>query len=236
VDARYQKRRYDIRKVFSQAVKRDAPDDVFTSPSGLFRLSVSIYDRGPGLWAYSRGLVTRVSDGKLLADVKRNHVHFWHSWVDHPNGNEYLLCGEDYQGYTAINLTRDVYHVFFPEAGYSGGGFCWGAVYQSPNRLVLAVDGCYWGAPYEAVFFDFREPDNLPYSEIARVEDIATCEGWLDDETFALSREVTRRRSDGADYGSLSADEQDKLDANDGLVEYREERLEFRLPSRGSAP
>jgi hypothetical protein len=235
VDARYRKRRRNIRKVFSRAIKRDAPDNVFTSPSGRFQMSVSVYDTGPHTWAYSRGLVTRVSDHKLLADVERNYGHFWHTWVAHPNGNEYLLCGEDYQGYTAINLTDETCHVFFPEAGYSGGGFCWAAVYPSPNRLVLAVEGCYWGSPYDAVFFNFREPDGLPYAEIARIEDLATSEGWLDDKTFALSREVTRRRSDGADYESLSVDEQKDLDANDSLIEYREERLEFQLPPLGPA-
>ena len=27
--------------------------------------------------------------------MKRNIGHFWHTWVEHPNGNEYLLFGEE---------------------------------------------------------------------------------------------------------------------------------------------
>jgi hypothetical protein len=74
--------------------------------------------------------------------VKRNFGHFWHSWIEHADGNEYLLCGEDYQGYSVINLTAGRCTAYFPEEGYKGRGFCWTAAFPSPDRRVLAVDGC----------------------------------------------------------------------------------------------
>jgi hypothetical protein len=78
------------------------------SPSGRYRLDVDEYRVGPQRGYYSRGIVRRVAGDSVLADVKRNY-DFWHAWVPrHPSGDEYLLCGEDYQGYTVINLDRGV--------------------------------------------------------------------------------------------------------------------------------
>jgi len=216
--------------MFSMATESSDPESIHLSPTGRFQLSISFYDTEKYAVWYSRGLAIRVSDGKVLSDVKRNYDHFWHAWVVHPNGSEYLLCGEDYQGYSAINLTDSVCQVFFPEDGYEGNGFCWTAAYPSPNGQVLAVDGCYWGGPYELVFFDFREPDSLPYCELARIDNLSNCEGWLDEHTFALTRHVALRKSDSKPYDTLSDEEKRPLNFDNSLIENREERILFTLP------
>lgn len=66
----------------------------------------------------------------------------------------------------------------------------------------------FWACPYEIVFYDFREPDNLPYKELGRVSDITDSEGWIDNETFAISREIEIRKSDEVPYEQLSEEEQ----------------------------
>ena len=175
-------------------------------------------------------MVRRAADGKIIADVKRNFGHFWHTWVEHPNGNEYMLCGEDYQGYSLVNLTREICRVYFPEEGYLGFGFCWTAAHPSPDKMVLAVVGCVWAGPYEVIFYDFRTPDQLPYTELGRVSHLAGCEGWLDNENFALTQEVEFRKSDGAPYEGLSEEERDVLDEDRSLVDYREERIQVKRP------
>src|SRR2546430_1618277 len=119
MDARYAEIRKSTEDVFSRYSVIEGSEEEFASPSGLYKLQVLIY--GPGKepsWHFSRGMVTRRSDGCVIADVKRNIGHFWHIWVEHPNGNEYLLCGEDYQGYSVINLSRELYQAYFPEEGY----------------------------------------------------------------------------------------------------------------------
>ena len=155
-----------------------------------------------------------------VADIKRNYPHFWHAWADHANGCEYLLCGEDYQGQTVVNLTEGKSFSFFPEAGFNGKGFCWTAAYPAPDTSLLAVDGCIWGGPYDIVFFDFSKPDDLPYRELFRVDSLDDCDGWLDNDRFKLTREVQVRKSDGRPSEELSPAEQDELDANDELGAY----------------
>lgn len=236
MDNRYTEQRREIEEIFASYARLEGDDQEYVSPSGLYQLDTSRYGvPGKVCWEYSRGIVKRLADGKVLADVKRNYGHFWHAWVDHPNGNEYLLCGEDYQGYYVVNLTQGQHEVYFPEEGYSGIAFCWAAVYPSPDKLVLAVDGCFWACPYELKFYDFRTPDVLPYKEIGKVSDLAECHGWLNNETFLLRRGVVFRKSDGIPYEQLSQEEQEILDADRSLVGYRNEDVEVKRPFCGDA-
>jgi hypothetical protein len=230
MDSRYIERREQFEKEFSLAVRVDGTTEVATSPSGRFQLEISEYSRGKQTGSYSRGIVTRLSDDKQLADVKRNYGHFWYSWIEHPNGKEYLLCGEDYQGYSTLNLTEELYHVHFPEAGFQGFGFCWAKVFPSPDRLVIAVDGCYWGGPYDLVFYDFRTPDALPYRELGRSDSLTDTMGWKDNDTFVLARETETRAGNGKEYASLTQAEQEVLDADESLVAYRTEIVEVPRP------
>jgi len=231
VDERYLEKRRRVEELFTKRRPLQAPPDVSISPGGRYRLEVSSYGDDPKHWACTRGIVTRLSDGKVLGDIKRNYSHFWHCWVEHPNGKEYLLCGEDYQGYSLLNLTDEAYHVYFPEEGYKGAGFCWVRVYPSPDQLMLAVDGCYWACPYDLVFYDFRTPDKLPYRELGRVEDQSECEGWLGNETFALKRGFDTRASDGKRFEELTDAEQDELLGNPRLRGYETERAGITRPS-----
>jgi hypothetical protein len=103
-----------------------------------------------------------------------------------PDG-EYLLCGEDYQGYNVIDLKREVNELTFPPEAYEGQGFCWGAAYPSPTGQLIAVDGCYWGGPNEVVIFDFAVPCLSPLPELTRIEDTLNVKGWLNDTEFEFT-------------------------------------------------
>lgn len=212
MDQAYLQRRREIESQFKWYRRNRQESEESTSPSGNFRLTIDPYSSGEDSWAYTRGRVRRAGDGKVIADVKRNFGHFWYSWVRHSNGNEYLLCGEDYQGQTVVNLTEGNTITYFPEAGYEGTGFCWVAAFPSPDSTILAVEGCYWACPYEAVFFDFTKPEALPYKELLRAGSDMECEGWLDNDRFKLAREVRVRKADGRPYDELSEAEQDELD------------------------
>lgn len=230
MDLKYIENRKAFEAHFSTCTEIEDSREEFVSPSGLYKLQVSKY--GPGKYpAYSRGIVTRQSDGKIIADVKRNIGHFWYVWAEHPNGNEYLLCGEDYQGYSVLNLSSASYHAYFPEEGYEGRGFCWAVVYPSPDNDALAVDGCYWGGTTEIVFYDFQTPDRLPYKELGRESNnLVEAVGWLNNETFQAERELTLRKSDGALYDDLSEAEQDEIDRGQVEAEYRTVKVQITKP------
>jgi hypothetical protein len=150
------------------------------SPSGSFILLVSGYSTKKGCWSYSRGIVTD-KEGKTVADIKRNYSVFPFLWVQHKNGNEYLVCGEDYQGYTIINCTHGSVKTFIPEGWLKGCGFCWADYKYDACTNHLIVDGCYWAAPYEIVTYDFSDPDIVPLTELSRKDEEIPIED--DDET-----------------------------------------------------
>ncbi len=199
------------------------------SPSGNFYLTVVAYSTGEGTWSYTQGVIRDSKNDKIIADVKRNFSNFWHSWIEHANGNEYLLCGEDYQGQTVVNLTKGTVKSYFPEAGFDGFGFCWTSAVSSSDSTILAVDGCYWACPYDMVFFDFRNPDELPFKELKRIEAIGKVEGWNEKDNFILEREIQFRKSDGKPYEELSDEEQDILDSDSSLFEYKNVNEKIKL-------
>jgi len=152
----YIEQRKEFEASFKRYTKIVDSEQEFVSPSGIYKLKISKYGNGDEVcWNYSRGIVSKMAGGKILADVKRNIGHFWHNWVEHPNGNEYLLCGEDYQGYSVVNLTQATYQVYFPDEGYQGVGFCWAAIYPSPDKLMLAVTAVFGWLPTRFCFMIF---------------------------------------------------------------------------------
>lgn len=128
------------------------------SPSGRTKLLIRRYSTKKGCWNYSRGTLYRVSDGELIADIKRNYASFTHSWVE-KDGQEYLIGGRSYMNQCIINCDegREV-EVSDKDLEKAGSGFCWVDAMLSPDGNTLIVDGCYWACSYEFKFFDFTDP------------------------------------------------------------------------------
>jgi len=162
----YKKGRKGIEKYFKK-VKQMSYGEPIKSPSGDFVLNISSVETRKGSWDYTRGVVTD-KNANLIADVKRNYSSFPYLWVFHPNGDEYLVCGEDYQGYTIVNATKRTVQTFIPEGWLNGVGFCWIDLNFDSEAQHLVVEGCYWACPYERVTYDFSNPDVLPLPELKR--------------------------------------------------------------------
>lgn len=235
MDDRYRERREDLERRFKLRTLVEGTEKTHISPSGKFGLTISEYAPTPPGWNYTRGVVKDLRTQTVIADIKRNIGSFWHTFVEHPNGNEYLLFGEDYQGYSVLNLTTQRMNVYFPSAGHgAGAGFCWTEVIPSPDCLVLAVDGCYWACPYELVLFDFREPEKLPLPELCRVGELCETKGWQDNETFLLTREVEYRVSDGVLCENLTLAEQDEMENHPVQTDYKAVDVVLKRPNFSS--
>lgn len=161
--------------------------------SPQYTLTIEIYDQGDEYWETSRGVVTDAS-GEVLFDIRRNHYNFWHTFVHHPNGNDYLLCGENYQGYNVVNLTTRVNHAYICDGADTGFGFCWVEAEPSPNRSLLRVTGCIWGFPYQTLVFDFSDPDQ-PLREV--YDDKAEYHGykpvWTSDTELTFTEDEVQK-------------------------------------------
>lgn len=163
-DKRYKKRRKSVEK--SCKKYKESPDaTVYSSPSGNYELRVTQLQTGEGYWNYTKGVVIDTRTKEEVFTVLRNYSSFLYRFIEHQNGNEYLLCGEDYQGYVCLNLTEKKKHVFFPESGFKGWGFCWVDIkeYDKDYDDNIRVEGCVWGGPFDIVEYDFTTPDKVPY-------------------------------------------------------------------------
>lgn len=227
---KYRLHRIELEKHFIPDNVCGKPKEV-KSPSGRYLLRVTTYKTKEGCWNYSRG---EVFDGeKLVADVKLNYHDFPFAWAEqHPNGHDYLLACEDYQGYSVVELDTGRREDLLPNAELkgvalmgNGFGFCWVRISPSPDKKVLAVDGCYWACPYEVVLFDFREPMKLPLPELERWDDVEEFDAWKTEGKLLLSRTVEVRKSDGKMLYDLPDEEMEKAEAAGDVEEKRLTRL-----------
>lgn len=210
-----------------------------TSPSGRFALEIQRCGSGSAQWTYSRGIVRRAGASEAMAVVRRNFAHFPYSWSEaHPSGSSYLICGEDYQGQTVVDLESGERADFAPDEAKDGMGFCWTAHYPSPDGRLLFVDGCVWGAPYQIRVFDFERPMALPYPEIARLPDldgtVGDVRGFVDG-AFEFDASIDVRRSDGVPLSELDEASRDAVEVGPGAAERvgeRTQRIRFDLASR----
>lgn len=134
----------------------------FESPSGKYKLTISQFNTKKGCWSYSQGQIFSLKSDTPLAIVNRNYGSFPFLFIEnHPNGHDYLVCGEDYQGHTVIELDTGKRADHLPNEAEDGFGFC-SAIFSNFNleHQLLLVDGCYWGGPYEFKFYDFSDPLN----------------------------------------------------------------------------
>lgn len=129
------------------------------SPSGKYKLVITPFATGPSSWNYSQGIVYRKGDDTPIAEVRRNYGAFPNLFIEgHPNGHDYLVCGEDYQGQTVVELDTGKRRDALSDGTDKGAGFCWAAyTFNAPNQI-LVVDGCHWACPYEFRFYDFSDP------------------------------------------------------------------------------
>ena len=126
--------RDDDDEQYFTADRQRGEGESFPSLSGRYTLTISEYRTKPEWGDYSRGIV-RDKEGNGVVDVKRNYGAFPFCFVEHPNGHEYLVCGEDYQGQTVVELDTGKRVDYVPPEAQEGLGFCWAAIESaSPHR------------------------------------------------------------------------------------------------------
>ncbi len=177
----------DRKRWYCRDETQDGEPVTHTSPSGRYRLMVTRHATEKGAWAYSKG---RVYDGdRLVTEVCRNYHSFPFAFVEvHPNGHDYLVCGEDYQGQTFVEIDTGRRADHLPKSASHGFGFCWAKITPSPSKRTLAVSGCFWAAPYEVWFVDFDDPMSGHPIVLKRESDADGFIGWTGDDTAEYGR------------------------------------------------
>ena len=217
----------------------------YLSPMGHFNLKVTRHGTKPGCWSYSKGVVSRIDGKEPIATVCRNYSAFPYAFIEGhaKTGSSYLVCGEDYQGRTVIDLETGQRVDWLPKAVEHGCGFCSAAIHPSPDGTMLAVEGCIWAAPYEVRIFDFEDPMKPPWITLG-YSDEPDFGGWVDGNGCRVGQRVDHvnlpgHRLHGLDECKLSAEDLDEIEAERlkrGIEddEEWEERTESKLWTRPS--
>lgn len=155
----------------------------YFSDSKKYKLIIYSFKTKPGCWNYCQCQVFN-SEGKLISTVNRNYSSFDFCFAEnHPDGHDYLLCGEDYQGQTVIQLDTGKRTDWLPEEAAKGLGWCTVSYLPSPNMNSIMVEGCYWACPYEIIVKDFSNPLELPW-KILKIEGTEQDARFLDDSSY----------------------------------------------------
>jgi hypothetical protein len=205
----YRKKRLNIEHRWRDAAALHNLSETFNSPTEKYHVKVTPcafhLERD---WTYTVGKVCG-PDG-YITTVLRDFSSFPIAWCEqHPDGHDYLICGEDYQGQTVIRLDTGERVDYIDDDAENGKAFCWDGYEVSPGGLRLAVVG-YPGdevaSPYEIRFLDFRQPFVLPYPPIDQkfVEYFDEMLGWEDEDRILISRREEFRTTDGAPLRSLT--------------------------------
>jgi hypothetical protein len=200
------------------------------SPSGLYKLKITRYTTTKGGWSYSQGLVFRQGSDEPIAEIRRNYTSFPFSWIEnHPNGHPYLVCGEDYQGQTVIELDTGKRRDFVPVEAAQGAGFCWSSHEFHAETSTLVVDGCYWACPYEFRFYDFSDPMS-GWPEI-KFDDAKDCYAYADQRhpTFEADGTIKTYQTEDNDDDLDDDSEEEKLGPIAAIKTFRRDGLKLLL-------
>lgn len=167
--------RRDVEPFFTQKNKHGDKTQV-TSPCGKYQLDIERYKTGEHGWDYSRGIVCERKTGAKIAEIKKCAPNFWYCWV-----GKFLLCAEDPQGYTVVDLENKKTYTYVDPKARAGLGFEWVEVQPSPNGRFLAVQGTYMGTGQMTVVYDFTNPTKFPLPKLRALETDgkARLKGWI---------------------------------------------------------
>jgi len=79
--------------------------------------------------------------------------------ITHQDGKKYLIFKKDMYGHSVLDLaSKEVFDYFPAESFHEGETFIWCSIHYNPLNNIMAVEGCYWAAPYSIVLVDFSHP------------------------------------------------------------------------------
>lgn len=172
--------RKEIIKYFDPQGIIEGTNESFFSPDNRYRIeTIEFHQKKPDVnWDVIKVEICNNKSGEKLFEFFSNHDQFLHGWIN-KNGIQYLICAEDiYGGQTIIDLNNRNMESFSPGID----GFIWTEFHISPQNDILATHGCMWACPFQIKLYDFRDPMNLPLTEIgsSEIDDDMDFIKWID--------------------------------------------------------
>jgi len=175
----------------------DSLEEHFSS-SHKYKLTVVNYRTLPNHGEYSLAKIYLEPRQRELFEVRRNYGHFPFCFVEkHSNAHDYLICGEDYQGQTILELDTGKRIDYLPEGAKKGVGFCWADISASVEKDVVAVEGCFWACPSALRFIDFSEPMQPPFLVLSEIQYATDNPGLHSDWSAIKGVQIAATNDDG---------------------------------------
>lgn len=196
-DPWYEDRRNKVIQAVSLGKPLKGKKETRASPSGKYKLELMPYAvtdmRCP---FYSVVEIIRSSDGERMGKIIRNEADFPFLFVENRDGKDYLMCAEDYQGFTLVNITDGKKYDYVPEKSKRELSLRITDFHLSPSTQYVAIEGFCKTKPNDLIesdevhFYKIKDLTKLPYQEIDIRITFAYDKviGWENDERFIVSR------------------------------------------------
>jgi len=196
-DPWYEDRRNKVIQAVSLGKPLKGKKETRNSPSGKYKLELMPYSvqdmRCP---FYSVVEIVRISDGERMGKIIRNEADFPFLFVENRDGKDYLMCAEDYQGFTLINITDGKKYDYIPEKSKRELALRITDFHLTPNKECVAIEGFGKLKPSDIIesdeihFYKINDLTKLPYQEIDKRISFAYDKviGWETNERFIISR------------------------------------------------
>lgn len=195
-DPWYEDRRGKVMQAISVGKPLKGKRETRKSPSEKYTLELLPYSvSDKKIPYYSVVEIVRTKDGERLGKVIRNEADFPFLFVEDYDGKDYLLCAEDYQGFTIINITEGKKYDYIAEKSKRDLALRISDFYLSPDRKTLAIEGHAKSKPNDIVeldeihFYRITDLTKLPYAEVDKRIIFAYDKviGWDTSERFIIS-------------------------------------------------
>lgn len=148
------------------------------SPSKKYRIEIKSRD-------YAR-IIDIQADKVIFSSPVYDIYHFWFE----RDGEEWVQFSPKADKQCFFNCTTGQAY------DHEKNGFCWTDCFVNPSNTVVAVDGCYWGGPWEVRFYDILnlakgwpeleiEADGYPEGFAMWIRDSCSIE-WLKGDTIKI--------------------------------------------------
>lgn len=79
--------------------------------------------------------------------------------IKHSNGKNYLCFKTDFYGYSFLDLsTLKDFHYTPHGINERKESFIWCSTFYNPENDIIAVEGCFWSAPYDVLLYEIKDP------------------------------------------------------------------------------
>jgi hypothetical protein len=164
----YTKKRAMIVDAFSIGTAKHHLSKTIESPTGKYSLEITPFEISKNSWDYCEARIYNNLESEYMMSVYRNYGNFPYCWLEGHKAGDFLICAEDRQSLTMIDLLTGENHTFVTQDAKKGLGFCPASFDISPEMDKICIEGCQWADAYKVIVLRIpkKPPIKFPWKEL----------------------------------------------------------------------